>query len=150
LVDLFIKGLPSDDMKRHVSSLEPQTFAETMRRATIYEAYTPKALKKPRPSPIMPVYSSPGWYASNPQESDNARPSTQRQPQKTRRNVTCYRCGQLGHLHLDCTAKVIIQTDSSKTENNDQQDLNSNQLVMRPNYQPTPRGPTTYTSDSRQ
>ena len=59
LIDLFIRGLPTEEMKRHVSSFEPPTFAEAVRRATLCEVYDARRLnKKPSPAPecvIAPV-----------------------------------------------------------------------------------------------
>ena len=58
LVDLFIRGLPSDDMKRHVSSFEPPSYAEAVRRATVYEAYSPKT-RKPKPDMLIAPIGNP-------------------------------------------------------------------------------------------
>lgn len=146
LVDLFVKGLPTDDMKRHVSSLEPRTFAEAMRRATVYEAYTPKTLKKPRPAPVMQVYSTPQQHQNASPTVGPPMPAFPRPPRVARRNDTCYYCGQQGHYRSRCPVRLAKEIESTQT----QPDLNSSQLVMGPTYQPTPRGPTHYTSNSQQ
>ena len=51
LIDLFIRGLPSEEMKRHVSSFEPNSLAEAIRRATLCETYGEKTSKSKKPLP---------------------------------------------------------------------------------------------------
>ena len=51
LIDLFIRGLPSEEMKRHVSSFEPNSLAEAIRRATLCETYGEKTNKSKKPLP---------------------------------------------------------------------------------------------------
>ena len=45
-------------MKRHVSSFEPPTYADAVRRATVYEAYSPKA-RKPKPDMLIAPIGNP-------------------------------------------------------------------------------------------
>ena len=85
LIDLFIRGLPSEEMKRHVSSFEPASYAEAIRRATLCETYGDKSatrLRKPDAS-IAPV----GKVASarpvpNSQDQPTARPYLANQAQQ--------------------------------------------------------------------
>ena len=82
LVDLFIRGLPSDDMKRHVSSFEPPTYADAVRRATVYEAYSPK-VRKPKPDMLIaPIGNSQKSDKSskNPAQSGSRPPVTSSGP----------------------------------------------------------------------
>ena len=85
LIDLFIRGLPSEEMKRHVSSFEPASYAEAIRRATLCETYGDKSaarLRKPDASiaAVSKVASTRPVPTS--QDQPTSRPYPTNQPQQ--------------------------------------------------------------------
>ena len=72
MVDLYIKGLPNHDMKRHVYLAKPQTLNEAINSAVAYEAFDSPLnsgidkLRKPKPNiSAMPVQKPTGSHAND-------------------------------------------------------------------------------------
>ena len=74
-------------------------------------------------APARPPYTPPVTQNSVPMDIDRAK--GRGNMGMRRRNIQCFRCGQMGHIARDCTAKVDIRattTEAGETQENDEKE----------------------------
>ena len=144
LVDLYIKGLPNKDMKRHVYLAKPKTLADAINFAVAYEAFenpnSPNVEKPKKPKPNVCATQAQKNTQNDTSQNDidkltqavakmsdsmtemgkqmtkmtNFRNKNSSENRKS--NVECYKCHQKGHYARECTTEAN-QNNSSIPEN---------------------------------
>ena len=138
LVDLYIRGLPDYDMKRHVYLAKPVSLTEAINSAVAYEAFDmPKSnlherLHKPKPgiSAIKPQDASTTALCREDKYDKLAETVKQiastvsqltgsvnklaqsRQSDPSKYLIECFKCHRKGHYARDCTTNTGIQSKS--------------------------------------
>jgi hypothetical protein len=118
LVDMYIKGLPCNEMKRHVYLAKAGTLAEAINAAVSYEAFDGgPSLRKPKPT-VAAIGTDQNTKLSEVidkladrvevLQSDLSKMKGKSGPPAGRYHstrgpgVVCYRCQELGHFSREC------------------------------------------------
>ena len=143
LVDMFIKGLPSAEMKRHVYLAKTQLLSEAINCAIAYEAFDKPAnseekVKKPKVT-VAPVAAKGKEIGTKVEDIDHVKSQftealtrmtdalgelkqqvadNQRKPKKDLSKVECYNCHENGHYSKFCPKKDPLRAGNSNRTNN--------------------------------
>lgn len=115
LVDLFIKGLPNHEMKRHVYLAKTESLSDAINAAVTYEAFDGSNIRKPKPtvssinnesaklSEVIVKLSDKVEGLQRELTSLKERKERPRFPQsRDWSNVVCFKCQGKGHVARDC------------------------------------------------
>ena len=124
LVDLYVRGLPSKEMKRHVHVSKPRSLEAAIVTATTYEAFeNPESFdiskpRKPKAEALETVVSVTEAGANSATSSPEMKVlkdlleamskrlewiEDRRKPKPTpKAEIECFGCGKLGHYRNEC------------------------------------------------
>ena len=106
LVDIFIKGLPGQDIRRHVYLSRPKTLAEAITLGVNFETIEKPTTPAHKPKQnVMPVQPQNNEMMDTLKAIQELLQSKEKKG-KTQKKITCFRCRQQGHMAKECKAVI--------------------------------------------